>query len=306
MQIESLRYFLEAVRCRSLSQAAINLFITPQGLGRSLKALEEELGYTLLERSSKGVFPTSAGMNFSKHVKVILEEYETALKELSANGPTPSRQLPWLCTPYIMGTSVSLLGTSSGSYSFYKMQELPFDQALTKLVEGDSFCALTCEIFPSTLAMLERSEYVVVPWFRSKWGVIWSGNCPLASPESTTCEEVSFLPKAIPADKSLRYFFESAFDQTLLNNTLLETSSWASLLDFAVTQKGISLFDTYALDALRKSDNRHADEISFTPICDPPASFVVAFVYPKNKAVPEEYQHHFNATKTKYLFAIND
>ena len=48
----------------SFTKAAKKLFMTPQGLSKSIKSLEEELGTELLSRSSKGVSLTENGHVF--------------------------------------------------------------------------------------------------------------------------------------------------------------------------------------------------------------------------------------------------
>lgn len=61
MQLHYLQYFISAVECKSLNRAARSLDMLPQTLSLGVVALERELGYPLLERSSNGVIPTHNG-----------------------------------------------------------------------------------------------------------------------------------------------------------------------------------------------------------------------------------------------------
>ena len=55
MTTEQLQYLLEISRNPSLNSASQKLHITPQALSISIKKLENELSFSLLERSYKGI-----------------------------------------------------------------------------------------------------------------------------------------------------------------------------------------------------------------------------------------------------------
>ncbi len=55
MDFKTLEYYRKIYEKRSIRQAAAELYISPQGLSRTLYALEEELQVRLFERSVKGL-----------------------------------------------------------------------------------------------------------------------------------------------------------------------------------------------------------------------------------------------------------
>ena len=61
MRIEHLEYLVEAARCRSMRQAAHNLFCTQPAISGAISSIEKELGFPVLERTPSGVIPTSKG-----------------------------------------------------------------------------------------------------------------------------------------------------------------------------------------------------------------------------------------------------
>lgn len=86
MDIRSLRYFVEVVQLNGFSRAAEHLFVTQPAISRSIKKLEDELGYTLLIRENEGVRLTDEGTILLAHAKQILAQFksmEQALKEKS-------------------------------------------------------------------------------------------------------------------------------------------------------------------------------------------------------------------------------
>ena len=77
MTIIQLEYLLAVANCGSFSTAAEHCFVTQPSLSMQIKALEEELGVVLLDRSKKPVIPTEAG-------EVVLEQVRETLKEYNS------------------------------------------------------------------------------------------------------------------------------------------------------------------------------------------------------------------------------
>ncbi len=73
MRIEDFRYLLEIDRCRSINQAAQNLFLSHSTLSYTLQNLEKELGYPIFKRTARGVVPTPRGAEILADCKTILE-----------------------------------------------------------------------------------------------------------------------------------------------------------------------------------------------------------------------------------------
>ena len=73
MTIIQLEYLLAVANCGSFSLAAEHCFVTQPSLSMQVKALEEELGVVLLDRSKKPVIPTEAG-------EVVLEQARETIK----------------------------------------------------------------------------------------------------------------------------------------------------------------------------------------------------------------------------------
>ncbi|HYG45946.1 MAG TPA: LysR substrate-binding domain-containing protein [Bordetella sp.] len=72
MELRHLRYFVEAARRRSITRAASALHIVQPALTAQIKALEEELGTQLLERSARGVSLTPSGETAFRDAVAIL------------------------------------------------------------------------------------------------------------------------------------------------------------------------------------------------------------------------------------------
>lgn len=76
MTIIQLEYLLAVANCGSFSAAAEHCFVTQPSLSMQVKALEEELGVVLLDRSKKPVIPTEAGEVVLAQARETLKAYD--------------------------------------------------------------------------------------------------------------------------------------------------------------------------------------------------------------------------------------
>ncbi len=87
MNINHLKCFESVYENRSINKAARQLFMTPQGVGKSIQCLENELETELFSRSKNGVLPTASGHLLHKKAEGIiaqLEELKAAIEQLNA------------------------------------------------------------------------------------------------------------------------------------------------------------------------------------------------------------------------------
>jgi len=76
VQLRQLRYFTAVVEEASFSRAAARLHVSQPPLSVQLKALEGELGATLLVRDNRGARPTAAGRALYEEARAVLAQVE--------------------------------------------------------------------------------------------------------------------------------------------------------------------------------------------------------------------------------------
>lgn len=90
MDLRQLRYFTAVAECGSFSEASARLRVAQSALSRHARALEDELGVTLLERLPRGVAVTASGALLLDRAQNILNEIERARADVMAQASLPS------------------------------------------------------------------------------------------------------------------------------------------------------------------------------------------------------------------------
>lgn len=158
MELRHLRYFVAVAEAENVSRAALKLHVSQPALSRQIRDLEEELGFSLLERSAKSVRLTDAGRVFLTESRAVLERAAEAVKaaRIVAGGnrgelhigyaPTLSaRILP----PALRAFQIAAPGVR------VKLHDLSTEEMLTALHEGRL-----------QLAFLERQRTAVLRGLR--------------------------------------------------------------------------------------------------------------------------------------------
>lgn len=76
MTIVQLKYAVAVSESRSMQEAARKEYISQPNLSSAIKALEDEIGVQLFERSRCGVALTNAGREFISYARQVLEQYQ--------------------------------------------------------------------------------------------------------------------------------------------------------------------------------------------------------------------------------------
>ncbi|WP_025109770.1 LysR substrate-binding domain-containing protein [Pseudomonas sp. H1h] len=79
MELRQLRYFVKIIEEGSLGRAALELEVGVSALSQQIAKLENELSTRLLNRTTTGVTPTSAGMAFLHHAQLCLRQADNAI-----------------------------------------------------------------------------------------------------------------------------------------------------------------------------------------------------------------------------------
>ena len=92
-RLEAMSAFVAVVEQNGFAPAARRLAISPSAVTRLVAALEEQLGITLLRRTTRSMTLTDAGARYLERARRILSEVEEAERSAQAERNVPSGRL---------------------------------------------------------------------------------------------------------------------------------------------------------------------------------------------------------------------
>src|SRR3954452_17737690 len=81
LRFADLRYFVAVAEELSFTRAAARLYVAQQALSAQVRQLERELGVQLLERTTRRIQLTEAGVVFLRHARSLLAAADAAVDE---------------------------------------------------------------------------------------------------------------------------------------------------------------------------------------------------------------------------------
>ena len=97
MNQRQLNYFLEVYSQSSITLAAKKLYITPQGLSKTISSLEEELGVQLFVHTRNRIHATEDAARLAIHAQHIIDEYDVITEKLFLENMT-IKTIPVFCS----------------------------------------------------------------------------------------------------------------------------------------------------------------------------------------------------------------
>jgi LysR family transcriptional regulator, benzoate and cis,cis-muconate-responsive activator of ben and cat genes len=84
VELRHLRYFVAVAEMENVSRAALKLHVSQPALSRQIRDLEDEIGFSLLERTAKSVRLTEAGRTFLNDARALLQSADEAVTKARA------------------------------------------------------------------------------------------------------------------------------------------------------------------------------------------------------------------------------
>ncbi|GGK67342.1 LysR family transcriptional regulator [Amphritea balenae] len=99
LSIRHLRAFCEVALCGSFTRAAGNLHLTQSTLTATIKQLEQDVGLTLFDRTTRRVILTNEGEQFQPVAERLISDFDTALTDLRATSEQQKGQVSVAASP---------------------------------------------------------------------------------------------------------------------------------------------------------------------------------------------------------------
>ncbi|WRS28196.1 LysR family transcriptional regulator [Oscillospiraceae bacterium MB08-C2-2] len=204
------KYAVEVERTRSITQAAENLFMAQPNLSKAIKELEDTIGISIFERTSKGVTPTRKGAEFLVYAKNILAEIERM----------ESLYIPDNCDRQSLNISIPRGSYISSAFTDFiaeldpekeidvHLNETNSMQSITNVVDGQfNMGIIRYQIAYENyfLDYLAEKNLSFEPIWKFECLALMSRNHPLASREKVTYKALSQCIEIVHGDTLVPY-----------------------------------------------------------------------------------------------------
>lgn len=239
LQETSVRYFLEVVRCGSISEAAARLFVSGSAVSRQIAGLESVLGVALFERRPRGMVPSAAGEVLAVYARRATLEADRVVSDIQAlqglrKGKVRVASSPGFALEFLPQAIAEFQRQYPG-IQFHLQVAGPVD-VTTAILNGDADIGLTySRAAERDISVAYRQAAPVL--------VIMRPDHPLAKLGAVTLAQLQPYALALPErENTVRQLFDIACSrrQLALEPALVSTS-FEALTSFVLHGGGLSI-----------------------------------------------------------------
>ncbi len=277
MDFDQLETFLEVARLSSFSRAAEKRFRTQPAISAQIRALEEEVGAKLLDRSGGKVSLTGAGKVFQKYAEETLQARRAVVTSIAEMERVPRGEIVVGANE---GTCLHILPEV---FSEFKKQYPGVSVNINRL---ESVGILESVIdnsvdFGVVSLPVNDNRVTVVPIHRDELVIIAPPRHPLAKSKSVTIADAAKYPLLVPETGHTRDAIEQLFnDRKLKLNVSMELDSSELLKRFVAADVGIGF-----IARSNVQEDVLAGALAAMPIADATIRRDLALVFRKDKAL---------------------
>lgn len=239
MELNQIEYFLKLYEERSFTKASKALFITQQGLSKSILNLEAELGLPLFNRYVKGVVPTEYGKRLYEHFKKTNSDLKRIYKEVEQIRNASAGELRIACSAgFLSVADLSFLYDFQKRYHDIKInfEEFPEITADEQLKSDYWDIGFLCD-------PLDKITFNTIPFFEEKVYAYVHKNHPYAQKRSFRLadldnQDLLFYPES---HKKRLAFDELCKQQDFHPNIIFETASPLNMISLLEQNAGIMM-----------------------------------------------------------------
>ena len=277
MDFDQLETFLEVARLSSFSRAAERRFRTQPAISSQIRALEEEVGAKLLDRSGGKVAMTAAGKVFQKYAEENLEQRRIMLVALAEMHRVPRGEIVVSANE---GTCLHILPEV---FAEFKRQYPSVGVGVKRLEHNKILEAIidnSCDFGVVSMPVPDK-RLTVVPIHRDELIVITPPRHPLAARKKATVAEVVEYPLLLPKVGRTRDTLEALFHERRLKPIIsMELDSSELLKRFVAADVGIGF-----IPRSHVAEDLQAKALAALTLADANIPRELALVFRKDKAL---------------------
>lgn len=261
MTLTQLKYAITVAGCRSMNEAAHELFISQPSLSASMKELEEETGIQIFRRTNRGISLTPQGEEFLGYARQVVEQYN--LIEMKYIDKTEVKKR----------FSVSMQHYTFAVDAFVEMvKQFGMDEYEFAVHEEKTYEVIEdVRDFKSEIGILYLNDFNknVLNKLFNEYGLeftpiltcgiyvyIWKGH-PLADNKVITIEELEEYPcLSFEQGSNNSFYFAEEVLSTYQYKRLIKANDRATMLNLMVGLNGYTLCSGIICEGLNGNDYR--------------------------------------------------
>jgi len=236
MDFDQLETFLEVARLSSFSRAAEKRFRTQPAISAQIRAVEDEIGAKLLDRSGGKVSLTAAGKVFQKYAEDAIQARRSVITAMAEMERVPRGEI-------VVGANEgTCLHVLPEVFAEFKKQYPGVSVNINRLESGGILGGILDNSIDFGIVSLPVSDnrLTVVNIHRDELVIITPPRHPLAKTKSATLAEASKYPLLVPESGHTRDAIEQYFHERKLKlNVSMELDSSELLKRFVAADVGI-------------------------------------------------------------------
>lgn len=207
-------YALEVEKTGSITQAADNLYMTQPTLSKAIKDLEQSLGFKVFKRTSKGVLPTTRGIEFLNHARKIVTQIDRMEQALHAKDT--SHQLFSIAIPRV---SYIAQAVSEFACSFDNTRDMEIDILETSSIKVIDAVANSHFVLGVIRYHIEDEDYFLKSLvenglqfetiWESSYQILMREDHPLAAQDRVNREDLEIFIEVAFGDDDVPYIHTS-------------------------------------------------------------------------------------------------
>ena len=277
MDFDQLETFLEVARHTSFSRAAEKRFRTQPAISAQIRALEEEVGARLFDRSGGRVALTAAGKVFQRYAEEALESRRATLAAVGEMERIPRGEL------VVGANEATCLHILPEVFAEFKKQYASVAVSIHRSERARIMEAIIDNSVDFGVVSLPVSDnrLTVVPIHRDELVVIAPPRHPLAKLKAAAMADVVKYPLLLPKAGRTRDAIENLFHARQLKpNVSMELDSSELLKRFVAADVGVGF-----IARSNVVEDVRAKVLAAVPLADAQIKRDLALVFRKDKAL---------------------
>src|SRR4051812_22660926 len=277
MDFDQLETFIEVARHLSFSRAAEKRFRTQPAISAQIRALEEEVGVRLLDRSGGKVAVTAPGKVFLRYAEEAIQSRRMVVNSLAEMAHVPRGEIVLAANE---GTCLHILPEVFAEFK----KQYPSVSVMVNRSEHKQVLELiidnSIDLGIVSLPVTDK-RLTTVPIHRDELVMIVSPKHPLAKAKSVTLEKAGEFPLLLPKAGRTRDALNQLFSDRHIKTTVsMELDSSELLKRFVAADVGVGF-----IARSNVQEDVKAGVLAAIPMADASLRRDLALVFRKDKAL---------------------